>query len=166
MSQLPRPASELAALLLARDPLPPLVPPGVYDEALTEEIAATTGPATVKAGLYLLNDDLPRAHALAQSVEGDPLGDYWHALIHRREGDYDNARYWFGRVGPLPILAQIYGPDPNAPKAFVERCRAARGGTDVGLEQFQRDEMAHLLEYVLGREHVTMGETETMEAVE
>ncbi len=152
MSQPLRPASELAALLLARAPLPPLVPTGVYDEALTEEIAATTGPATAKAGLYLLNDDLPRAHALAQSVEGDPLGDYWHALIHRREGDYDNARYWFGRVGAAPILAQIYGPDPAAAKNFVERCRAVRGGADAGLEQFQRDEIAHLLEYALSHE--------------
>ena len=149
MSRPPRPASDLAALLLARDPLPPLVPGGVYDEALTEEIAATTGPATVKIGLYLLNDDLPRAHGLAQSVEGDPLGDYWHALIHRREGDYDNARYWFGRVGPLPILAQIYGPDPAAAKNFVEKCRAVRGGQDAALKQFQRDEMAHLLAHAL-----------------
>ena len=152
MSQPPRPASELATQLLARDPLPPLVPAGVFDEALTEEIAATTGPATAKIGLYLLNDDLPHAHALAQSVEGDPLGDYWHALIHRREGDYDNARYWFGRVGPVPILAQIYGPDPAAPKNFVERCRAARGGSDAGLEQFQRDEMARLLDHALSHE--------------
>ena len=148
MSQPIRTAPELAALLLARDPLPPLVPTQVYDEALTEEIAATTGPATLKAGLYLLNDDLPRAHALAQSVEGNPLGSYWHALVHRREGDYDNARYWFGLVGPEPILTQIYGHEPGAAHDFVERCRAAGRGSDAELEQFQHDEMAQLLAYV------------------
>ena len=147
MSQPPRTAPELAALLLARDPLPPLVPSRVYDESLTEEIAATTGPATVKAGLYLLNDDLPRAHALAQSVEGNPLGDYWHAIIHRREGDYDNARYWFGRVGPEPILAQIYGHEPGAAHKMVEHCRKVGRGPDADLEQFQRDEMAQLLAF-------------------
>ena len=67
-------------------------------------------------------------------------------------GDYDNAHYWFGRVGPVPILARIYGHDPAGPRNFVERCRAARGGSDAALEQFQRDEMAHLLAHALSHE--------------
>ncbi|MDQ2798984.1 MAG: hypothetical protein M3Y13_05000 [Armatimonadota bacterium] len=149
MSSSSRTVQELADLLLARDPLPPLVPSKVYDLALTTEIEASDAPAIVKAGLHLLNDDLATSHALSQSHEGEPLADYWHAIIHRREGDYGNSRYWFGRVGSVPILDEIYGPDPNAPAAFVERCRAAGKGQDTDLQQFQRDEMAHLLAYAV-----------------
>ena len=44
MTPTPRTAQQLADLLLARDPLPPLVPTQVYDAALTHEIEATDAP--------------------------------------------------------------------------------------------------------------------------
>jgi len=146
-----RTTQEIADFLLARDPLPPLVPTDVFDVTLTKEIAALTAPDLVKAGLYLLNDDLATSHTLAQVHEGEPLADYWHAIIHRREGDYGNSRYWFGRAGQEPVLAQIYGADPGAPAAFVERCRAAGSGRDPELEQFQQDEIAQVLAYAQGQ---------------
>jgi len=145
MTLTPRTARQLADLLLARDPLPPLVPAQVYDAALTPEIEASDAPGLAKVGLHLLNDDLEASHALAQAHEGEALADYWHALIHRREGDYGNSRYWFGRTGRIPILAEVYGADPAAPAAFVERCRDVGRGRDAALEQFQRDEIARLL---------------------
>lgn len=145
----PRTARQLAALLLARDPSPPLVPSQVYNAVLTQEIEASAASDMAKIGLHLLNDDLAASHALSQHHEGDPLADYWHAVIHRREGDYGNSRYWLGRVGRTPLLAEVYGPDTNAPVAFVERCRAAGQGHEADLEQFQRDEIAHLLAYAL-----------------
>ncbi len=147
MTPTPRTAQEIVDLLLARDPLPPLVPTQVFDAALTSEIEATAAPDLVKAGLHLLNDDLAASHALAQAHQGEALADYWHAVIHRREGDYGNSRYWFGRVGNAPILAEVYGPDPGARAAFVGRCRAAGRRRDADLERFQRDEIAHLLAY-------------------
>lgn len=147
----PRTARQLAVLLLARDPSPSLVPSQVYNAVLTQEIEASAAPDMAKIGLHLLNDDLAASHALSQRHEGEALADYWHAIIHRREGDYGNSRYWFGRVGRIPLLAEVYGPDANAPVAFVERCRAAGRGHDAELEQFQRDEMAHLLAYALGQ---------------
>jgi len=145
MTPILRTARQLADLLLSRDPLPPLVPAHVYDAALTPEIENSDAPGLAKIGLHLLNDDLEASHALAQAHEGEPLADYWHAIIHRRDGDYGNSRYWFGRVGRTPILAEIYGADPAAPALFVERCRAVGRGRDVALEQFQRDEIARLL---------------------
>lgn len=147
MTPSPRNAQEIAALLLARDPLPPLVPSQIFDEALSEEIAALPDQTAVKTGLFLLNDDLASGHALAQSLQGQPLGDFWHAIIHRREADWNNARYWFGKAGPEAILTQIYGSDPKAPDAFINRCRKIGRGQEAELEQFQQEEMAQLLVY-------------------
>ena len=140
--------SEITSRLLARDPLPPLVPAAVYDPALTPAIDALNAPTLVTIGLHVLNDDLESAHPLSQELEGNPQADYWHAIIHRREGDYNNSRYWFGRVGSLPLLAEVYGPDPAAPAAFVARCRAAGRGADADLQRFQQAEMARLLDFV------------------
>jgi hypothetical protein len=140
-----RTASEIADALLARDPPPPLVPARVFDPALAAEIEAADAPALVKAGLHLLNDDLGAAHRLAQAHEGDPLADHWHAVIHRREGDYDNARYWLRRLAGRPSVTAFYGPDPAAPGAFVEQCRRIGHGRDAGAEGRQRGEMAALL---------------------
>ena len=136
---------QLADLLLARDPLPPLVPVQVFDASLTPQIEEAAAPDMVKIGLHLLNDDLDAAHALSQKHESEPLADYWHAIIHRREGDYGNSRYWFGRVGRSPLLAEVYGPDPASPAAFAERCRAVGRGRDADLERFQQEEMGRLL---------------------
>ena len=64
----------------------------------------------VRAGLLLWNDQFVAAHEAAQSIEGEGverLGDYWHAILHRREPDYGNARYWLRRVGPHPVHAAL-----------------------------------------------------------
>jgi hypothetical protein len=64
----------------------------------------------VQAGLLLWNDQFDAAHAAAQSIEGEGTprhGDYWHAILHRREPDYGNARYWLRRVGPHPLHATL-----------------------------------------------------------
>jgi len=52
--------------------------------------------------------DWDRAHKSAQKVEDDPVGQWVHAYLHRKEGDLDNAGYWYRRAGkpaandPLP----------------------------------------------------------------
>jgi hypothetical protein len=151
MTPTPRTAQEIADLLLARDPLPPLVPTQVFDAALTAEIEAADASDLVKVGLHLLNDDLAASHTLAQVHEGEPLADYWHAIIHRREGDYGNSRYWFGRVGCAPILAGFYGSYPGGPADFVEQCRRTGAGEDEVLQQIQQDEMDYVLAQAQGQ---------------
>ncbi len=42
--------------------------------------------------------DFDRAHAIAQDIPG-PAGARIHAYLHRKEGDQDNARYWYRRAG-------------------------------------------------------------------
>jgi hypothetical protein len=58
------------------------------------------------AGLYLLYDGLDESHAISQSIE-TPTGSYWHGIMHRREPDYGNAKYWFRRVGNHPVFATL-----------------------------------------------------------
>ena len=42
--------------------------------------------------------DWDRAHWIAQDIE-TPDGSLVHAYLHRKEGDIDNARYWYRRAG-------------------------------------------------------------------
>ena len=54
------------------------------------------------------------AHEIVQDREGVPIFDAIHALLHRLEGDYNNAAYWdrragtnFGRHGPETEIEQL-----------------------------------------------------------
>lgn len=51
------------------------------------------------AGLWWdAKGDWTRAHQCAQQVE-DGDGAWVHAYLHRKEGDQNNAAYWYGRAG-------------------------------------------------------------------
>ncbi len=130
----------------------------------------------VAAGLHLLYDDLNGSHSLSQTVEGrgkNHNGDYWHAIMHRREPDYGNAKYWFRRVGTHPVfndlpsvLQRVHSAIPSEsldqwatrlvtsgtwdPFSFVDACEAAcERNADPefrrALEEIQHFEMLHLL---------------------
>jgi hypothetical protein len=58
------------------------------------------------AGLWLRHDFLDESHALSQDID-TPTGSYWHGIMHRREPDYGNAKYWFRRVGRHPIFGAL-----------------------------------------------------------
>ncbi len=103
--------------LETRDPLPSLAPNEEWDSELTHRIEglsletlfngqsikdSTMGDA-VQSGLLLWNDALDASHTISQSIESS-TGSYWHGIMHRREPDYSNAKYWFRRVGVHPTL--------------------------------------------------------------
>ncbi len=58
-------------------------------------------PPAVAAGLVALwhdaRGDWDKAHAVAQEI-GDEVGAWIHAYLHRKEGDADNAAYWYRRA--------------------------------------------------------------------
>lgn len=92
---------------------------GVSDEAA----------ALVTSLAHCWHDHFEACHELCQSREGQQDADYVHAILHRREGDVDNARYWFRRVGTHPAFAEL---------AAV----AARHGLDDLVDQGRLDPMA------------------------
>jgi hypothetical protein len=59
-----------------------------------------------EAGIWLLAGDLNRSHEVSQKWETRE-GSYWHGIMHRREGDFWNAKYWFRKVGPHPVIEQL-----------------------------------------------------------
>lgn len=62
-----------------------------------EVVAALPTPA-FRALAWLYLDALEPAHDICQSIDG-PLGAHLHAIVHRREGDYGNALYWYRQAG-------------------------------------------------------------------
>ena len=58
--------------------------------------------AACLAGLWLHHNFLDESHTLSQDID-TTTGSYWHAIMHRREGDYGNAKYWLHRVGASDV---------------------------------------------------------------
>jgi hypothetical protein len=101
------------------------------------------------AAVWLVHDYLDESHEISQKID-TPSGSFWHGILHRREGDYSNAKYWFRHVGRHEVfeflgqrageLAAIRGDAAAVEKltpegvwdpiAFVDLCQAAvRGGS-------------------------------------
>jgi hypothetical protein len=102
------------------------------------------------AGLWLYHDFLDESHTISQDL--DTLeGSYWHALMHRREPDYWNSKYWFKRCPRHPIFGELcqqaaaiaeQAGTPSGgellvrqhtwdPPAFVDLCESASRGPDA-----------------------------------
>ena len=181
--------AEVIEKLEAGNPLPTLVPQKAWSAELTDALASksvdelfqgesvknTTFGDAIKSGLLLWNDALDESHNISQGL-ANQTGSYWHGIMHRREPDYSNAKYWFGRVGTHPIFPQVREralailsetPDPSDALAhmaqtieteaqwdayqFIDWCQAAEDGTDADvtrfLQQVQAEEIKLLLAY-------------------
>lgn len=103
-------ARSISSTLLARSP-PPLSPSSVYDPSLTSEIDSLSDPIYLRSALHLANDNIDRAHELAQSDEGNETSDYLHGMLHRREGDYWNSKVRCHGIKSglfVPLLTQYH----------------------------------------------------------
>jgi len=109
------------------------------------------------AALWLQHDFLDHSHAISQAVCSSS-GSYWHGIMHRREPDYSNAKYWFRRVGDHPIFPQLarqtsellerLSPDPETailaegtgwdPFAFVDLCQSVTGSGNPSEQSCQQ----------------------------
>ena len=181
--------AEVIEKLEAGNPLPTLVPNKAWNPELTdalestsldklfqgESLRSTTFGEAIKSGLLLWNDALDESHTISQGLENQ-TGSYWHGIMHRREPDYSNAKYWFGRVGTHPIFPQlreraiaisketlsssdtltrivqtIEASENWEAYQFIDWCQAAENGDDADvtrfLQQVQAEEIKLLLAY-------------------
>lgn len=92
-----------------------------------------------KSGLWLIAGDLDQSHSISQELKHVD-GGYWHGLMHRREGDFWNAKYWFKQIkqhAVYPQLATISSQRFDSlavhpqigwnPAKFVDLCEQAVG---------------------------------------
>ena len=174
---------EIITELESRDSFPPLSPTKEWSSTLTTRLenyslgelfdgfAVTDSEFgnCVRSGLLLCNDAIDSSHEIVQNI-GTKTGNYWHAIMHRRESDYSNAKYWFGRVGKHPIYFQLLcyaqelsqteqleeytkileSNDEWNPAQFVDWCQAATNSEDnkkTFLEQIQLKELQLLIDF-------------------
>lgn len=106
------------------------------------------------SGIWLYHNYLDESHRLSQSLH-DHSGSFWHAIMHRREPDAWNSKYWFDRINLHPVYETLHAEvrllacqqgdalprEANFlreqavwnPHRFVDLCEAVRLG-DVGAE--------------------------------
>jgi len=162
---------------LGPGPRADVMPQEELDKVLGLLLGETNLPAVsqelVRGVVLLWHDHIGAAHTIAQDIE-DADGSYLHGIVHRREPDYGNAKYWFRRVGRhavFPIIAERAAGLLESQKehslqkelmpggewdafAFVDLCEEASGrAADKGLveklKQIQAIEFEVLLERVL-----------------
>lgn len=108
------------------------------------------------SGLWLKHDFLDRSHTISQDID-TAEGSFWHGIMHRREPDYSNAKYWYRRVGDhaifQPLAKQLLADDTlsetvsnsglisnsrSDPYAFVDACQqAAKSGNGQETRKLQ-----------------------------
>jgi hypothetical protein len=78
------------------------------DQLLDRKVISRVDADGVLAGLWLWLDALDESHQIVQSAQSGTLA-FWHAIMHRREGDFWNSKYWYARCRNHPVLAEL-GP--------------------------------------------------------
>ncbi len=147
----PQPEREFASGQPLHDKLPALRQLSI-ESAFGHALVIDRDMATCcLAGLWLYHHFLDQSHTLSQRI-ASPAGSYWHGIMHRREGDFSNAKYWFRQANDAQMLDHIWRnvqsglatfTDFNAPfdlatawqpARLVDLCqRAAQGDPSVAV---------------------------------
>ena len=178
------PTSDLIQLLspaglpdLGLGPRPNVLSQARLDEALKPILLGSALSANsrdlIRGVVLLWHDHSDAAHVVAQEIETAD-GSFLHAIVHRREPDFANSRYWFRRTGNHPAFPEIASrasalfksrsvAAPSAPLiadgnwnpyVFVDLCQAATGEPSADprvrlLRELQGIESEVLLDHLL-----------------
>lgn len=66
----------------------------------------------IPALVFLWHDYYEESHNIAQD-DSSTNGSLLHAIIHRREPDSSNAKYWLRRVGTHPVFSSLARQAPQ-----------------------------------------------------
>ncbi|MDA7916163.1 hypothetical protein N9B94_02910 [Verrucomicrobia bacterium] len=128
----------------------------------------------VKSATLFMHDHLDASHTISQDITS-ASGSMLHGLMHRREPDYGNARYWWSRTGNHPcfdtlaerttelltnegatdLLNQLLSDDAWDSSGMVDAISDAESGRTNSttydlLKKIQKLEIITLLEQELG----------------
>ena len=128
------------------EPQPDLVEELLRVSDLT--LANDRGPRVdcVRSLLLLQAGEFGRSHSIVQAMSGsDPA--YIHGMIHRVEGDFWNAKYWFRRSKKHPAFLGT----PIDPFSITDMVEEAKGKTpsQTTMESL-KTEFRTLLTFLLG----------------
>ncbi len=112
-------------------------------DLLARPVVRSDEAQAVLSGLWLWHDWLDESHTISQGIH-TATGSYWHAIMHRREGDFSNAKYWYAKCASHPVKKLI------APKAaeIVSGSKAAQAVSAVLLGGFDPNALVDLAEDV------------------
>lgn len=88
------------------------------DNAFTTTVVDEDFAACCISGAWLWNNFLDESHTISQEIE-TTTGSFWHGIMHRRECDYSNSKYWFRKVGYHDVFDSL-----------AQQAVAFAGGTD------------------------------------
>src|SRR5690349_21510951 len=75
-------------------------------QLISRPVADAQAADALLAGLWLWHDGLDESHQISQAI-ASPTGSFWHAIMHRREGDFGNSKYWYARCKTHPVMRTI-----------------------------------------------------------
>lgn len=117
------------------------------EQLLIVPVASYPNAAAMLAAMWLWHDALDECHQIVQKspADLDPIHprinqremtetlSFWHAIMHRREGDFSNSKYWYARCASHPLRRSMasYANDVLHPlPADKSLLRLVRDGWD------------------------------------